>query len=560
MKHTSQLLGLTVLGWALLSACEVSQDIDFKASFGHVPQSLEAACPAEVVPKPDYLKEIDMFRVRIHGADMSELRQDFASADLSEGQIQVNQIPAGADRDFVVSGMLGKVALWRGAQMGVNVDPGQNTEVSVLLARLAAMSCTRSPMSSQRVFPSAINLQDGRVLLTGGFFQYRAGGGDCPGCRVYSGTASAEIYDPGTGRFSPVADMNYARGLHKMALLSDGRVLVVGGAGELTYDPTQIFPLVPSEHRVTMEIFDPKTKSFSLGPEDPDIVARVFHTVTSLADGRVLIAGGGPMVTAQDASNKTALCELSGGEVLCIAGPPMHYHRIGHTATLLDDTRVFFWGGVTDSGAMGTSCDQAGVTQCPEWYRPDIPGFIPVDPNSPVAGSAPATNLFFAAATSLGSEGVLIAGGLLRSGTGALAFGDPSNKAFIYNNRAEVIGNAIGGREFLLGSPRIFAQVVPLAVAGRAFFAGGYESLTMTPSRRFDIFSIYGDSEQSGGFMADITTGGEAVRLRQPRGGIAMSHVGAGQVLIFGGETLVDDAREVLGTAEIFADKAEPEL
>ena len=556
------LLPLFVLG----GACQFEDNFDLRASFSLSPKSLEGACPAEVIPKPDYLNQIDQFRVRIHGDDMVDLNQNFAAADLAESKIHIDQIPAGESRDFVISGMLGKVALWRGGKMNVSVEAGQDTQLSVLLSKLAAMSCTRSPMSSERVFPSSTSLADGRVLIAGGFFQYRVGGGDCPGCRVYSATASADIYDPGTGKFTPVGDMNFARGLHQAVLLNDGRILLVGGAGQMTYDPSQAFPLVPAEHRVTMEIFDPATNSFVLGPEDPDMVARVFHSVTKLSDGRVLIAGGGPMVTAEDASNKTALCELNGAEVLCISGPPMRYHRIGHTATLLDDTRVMFWGGVTDSGAAGTSCDQVGVTQCPEWFRPDlndgVGGFVPFDNNSRVSGAAPANNLFFASAVSLGSQGVLIAGGLTRSSTsGALSWHDADAKnAFIYSNHSEMIGNAVGGSAFVLSAARIFPQSVSLAAEGRAFFAGGYSDLSMKPSDHFDVFSLYGDSNNGGGFMPDITTGGVAVRLRQARGGAGLVHVGAGQVVMFGGETLQDGDIQILSTAEIFADKIEPEL
>ncbi len=562
--RAARIVGATaalLAAWGL--ACQPADGLLFKARFGYLPQSVEGACPSQPVAKPNYIQEIDLFRVQVSGPDMAALRRDIPVADLQDqGRIDFEQVPVGADRNVLVAGLLGKVGLWRGVHLGVNVDPGQTTEVGVLITRLAAMTCTRSPMTSGRVFPSATTLADGRVLIAGGYFEVADASTSCTGCRAYTATPTAEIYNPYDGTFSSVGDLSEARGLHKAARLADGRVLLVGGAGELQYDPAGNFPLQPFLHRVRMEIFDPATGTFSPGPDDPEMVTRVFHTATTLADGRVLIAGGGAAVTLQDATKKTALCETSGGQVSCVSGPPMRYSRIGHTATLLGDTRVFMWGGVTDTGASGNDCKMAGVTQCPEWFRPDRQGFVPVDELNEVPGASPATNLFFAAASRIGSYGVVIAGGLLRDGSSSpLQFLDPTDAGFLYDNSAEIIGNSVVlGEVFRLGAPRLFHEAVELGVDGRAFFAGGYRDRLLTPSKRFDIFDIQGDGAQSGGFLSDITVAEQSVLLRQPRGGLALTHVGGGAVVAFGGEDEVDGDRSALDTAEIYTDKLEPQL
>jgi hypothetical protein len=84
----------------------------------------------------------------------------------------------------------------------------------------------------------------------------------------------AEIYDPTTGRFSSLGEMRRARYKHQgtMTLLADGRVLVAGGAG----DP---------------EIFDPVMERFVLVPAS-NVLAGNFSAVSSLSTGEVLISGG----------------------------------------------------------------------------------------------------------------------------------------------------------------------------------------------------------------------------------------------------------------------------
>jgi cysteine-rich repeat protein len=79
-----------------------------------------------------------------------------------------------------------------------------------------------APMNYRRYLGAAAKLQDGRVLVTGGSYT--------PVPSDYQTTnASSEIFDPATNLWSEVQPMTLQRVLHTAVLLQNGKVLVVGG-------------------------------------------------------------------------------------------------------------------------------------------------------------------------------------------------------------------------------------------------------------------------------------------------------------------------------------------
>src|SRR5262245_1572122 len=74
---------------------------------------------------------------------------------------------------------------------------------------------------------TATLLTDGRVLVVGGHGREAAFNADWE-AGPYS---SAEIYDPATGMWSRAGNLGIARYLHSATLLPTGQVLVAGGAG-----------------------------------------------------------------------------------------------------------------------------------------------------------------------------------------------------------------------------------------------------------------------------------------------------------------------------------------
>lgn len=72
-------------------------------------------------------------------------------------------------------------------------------------------------MTYERYWHTATLLKDGRVLVVGGLG------------KNYTASASAEIYDPATRKWSTTGSMADDRSKHSMTLLKDGKVLVTGG-------------------------------------------------------------------------------------------------------------------------------------------------------------------------------------------------------------------------------------------------------------------------------------------------------------------------------------------
>jgi hypothetical protein len=91
----------------------------------------------------------------------------------------------------------------------------------------------------------------------------------------------AQQYDPKSDTWSAVSPMSIAL-FGPPVLLRDGRVLVAGSARTLVHGC--------SAGCANAEVFDPSTGKWSL--IQPMTIERGEHTMTVLADGKVLVAGG----------------------------------------------------------------------------------------------------------------------------------------------------------------------------------------------------------------------------------------------------------------------------
>jgi Kelch motif protein/galactose oxidase-like protein len=257
-------------------------------------------------------------------------------------------------------------------------------------------------------------LPNGKVLVAGGT---QSGGS-------LQSSASTELYDPATGRWTLTGSMKHARiGLSSTAtLLPNGKVLVVGGdatgSSEL-YDPASgTWTLTGSAStggRATLlpngkvlrgaELYDPATGTWT--PTGAPSTNR-YVTATLLLNGKVLVASGNRTFTAElyDPASGTwsatgsltwdrDFCTatlLRNGQVLIAGGYqqetdtpvasgevydpasgtwteiPMNEPHFSHTATLLANGKVLIAGGNGWNVSLLSSA---------ELYEPDPDGATP---------------------------------------------------------------------------------------------------------------------------------------------------------------------------------------
>lgn len=262
----------------------------------------------------------------------------------------------------------------------------------------------------------AIRLLDGRVLAAGG-------GNRCGG--VFS---TAALYDPASGTWSAVGNMTIPREFHSAILLADGRVLVAGGVSSSPFLP-----------QASAEIFDPATgvwasvgsmattratscngymQSYLAVLKNGDVLAaasvataepgcqrsapsdtadvfnpgslswtstaamtvpRSFTTLTSLNDGRVLVAGGFDGTSRLSSAESYDPATGTWAPTASMTSP-----RAGHTATRLTDGRVLVAGGRLATGERTATAEIYNSVIAVEVEIDIKPGGIPnsINPRS----------------------------------------------------------------------------------------------------------------------------------------------------------------------------------
>ena len=248
-------------------------------------------------------------------------------------------------------------ALIAGLLLGCSQDsePESPAETAVPTATPTPVLTRPGPMLEARKFHTAELLQDGRVLVVGGQD------------RDLRPLASAELYDPQTGKWDATGSMSVPRREHNTVLLRDGRVLAMGGLDE------------DRKVQSSAEVYDPQTGTWE--PVASMAVARRGHRAVLLADGRVLVFGGRQISVRLLESDSLQMVESfdpASGEWSSAAD--MVVGHIGLEAVVLQDGRVLVTGGMTTAGTETASAaqsdasgDDAGATgRSPRTSGPEI--------------------------------------------------------------------------------------------------------------------------------------------------------------------------------------------
>jgi hypothetical protein len=252
--------------------------------------------------------------------DLGRPRDSFAIARLPDGRV-------------LVSGGLNGGGRFQAYSSTVLFDPRNGTWSAGPL------------LGTARAAPASAVLSDGRVLVTGGYY--------ADGRETMAVLRSTEIYDPAAGRWAPTGSLAEPRYDAQAVALSDGRVLVVGGwpaADAGGPAPLYGLPLALA----SAEIFDPLSGRWS--PAGSLMVARVGFTLTALPNGAALVTGGTRAKTEGEAEYLATAERFDPGLGTWTAAGSMRVAATAQAAAALPDGRVLVAGGYGASGPSIMCC------------------------------------------------------------------------------------------------------------------------------------------------------------------------------------------------------------
>jgi N-acetylneuraminic acid mutarotase len=189
-------------------------------------------------------------------------------------------------------------------------------------------------MASARYAHTATILQNGRVLVVGGK--------DDAGFLT-----KTELYDPIVNAWTPGEALGIARSDHTATLLPNGKVLVIGGQN------------TASGALGTVVLYTPTLSGPGAWATKTSLTTpRYAHTATLLSDGRVLVVGGkntdGSSLSDVEIYDPVADSWADGADLPAIS-PALTTPRANHAAILLPGNKVLVAGGEGEGAYLNSS-------------------------------------------------------------------------------------------------------------------------------------------------------------------------------------------------------------
>jgi hypothetical protein len=236
---------------------------------------------------------------------------------------------------------------------------GITSETPKVIAQSPGTFTATGNMMTPRAGHTATLLRNGKVLIAGGYQSYSLEEPALASAELYdpstgaftpTGNMTGGIYDPATGAFSPTGDMvaQPYRGGKSAILLPDGRVFMAPGQATTLLQDGRVF----IAGYPTAQLYDPITNRFAATAPYIGALPAVLQRATLLADGRVLLTGAvnicfQPLCRDPGTSWAELFDPASGA--FAPAGSMKGHNNI-YTATLLPNGKVLFAGGDTYNG------------------------------------------------------------------------------------------------------------------------------------------------------------------------------------------------------------------
>lgn len=338
-------------------------------SLGFVVSAQQGTCSGGVNPFDD------LTRVLIQVTEQNDDLKVVASKEFATGSgttVVSLMVPVGKDYTVTLQGFGrydGNTPSWYARRRNVDVQQGSdNPPIEMVLSRYKGFTCiTPHANLTERMFPTVVDLQDGRVLIAGGFQRATPTGAGSGKFVLDAASKLAFVYDTRKGTLEQTATaMNEGRAAATGVFvpLEDGKVLIFGGAKKMTTQVRGDFELYvdPEDALASYEVFDVKTLSFEAVPEGEVrqmTRARVWPAALLLGENAVLVIGSGAWPGSQTASDPRrgdvwlpATGIMDRGD----ASDLMNAEHFAPAVAPLDDVdgriRAVFFGGTTEGGSV----------------------------------------------------------------------------------------------------------------------------------------------------------------------------------------------------------------